>query len=101
MVMAPPVILRRGLLVTAVLAFAAFCIVQDLRTIDGEWAYVYTYRAAAAAQVTYPDVATVMGAAVHRAVVAGAAWAGAVAVAGTGLTLWFARRGYQPPPRDV
>ena len=91
--MARPAILRRGLLATAVLAFAAFCIVQDLRTIDGEWAYVYTYRVAAAAQVSYPDVATVMGAAVHRAVMAGAAWALAVAVVGTGMTLWLAGRG--------
>lgn len=88
-----PVVLRRGLLATAVLAFAAFCIVQDLRTIDGEWTYVYAYRAAAAAQVPHPDVVTVMGPAVRQAVAAGAAWALAVAIVGTGLTLWLAGRG--------
>lgn len=77
---------------TAILAFAAYCVVQDLLTIEGEWTYVYAYRAAAAAQVPHPEVTSVMGPAVDHAVAVGALAATAIALVGVGLSLWVGSR---------
>ncbi len=74
------------------LACATYCAVQDLLTIDGEWAYVYAYRGAVAAQVPHPDVDAVMGPAVEHAVAVGVVAATAVLLVGGALALWLGGR---------
>jgi hypothetical protein len=80
---------RQLVLPTLLAAVVAFCVVQDRVTAAGARRYVALQREMPSAA---PKVRDVMAPAVHRSVLEGSAWGGAVLVVGLVCALMVARQ---------
>lgn len=85
-------LMRRVIVMTALAAFAAFCLVQDCVTASGARRYVRLHRDALAGRGPLVTVDDVMAPAVRKSVRDGLLAAGGVSVVGAGIMAAFHRR---------